>query len=318
MQFISIVKSIKIEMDSKMLVRFLSLFCVIIVVHSTVIKETNVTKSAAEKSAVYYDCTSCYSFNNMVCVNAYCYCKPNYYYTSGSCMYKSCSTNSECETSQDYYRRCSSGSCVCDSGYHEDSNNGRKCTHGCTTYSDCNDVHSSCLSGSCVCDTGYSKDVYSGKCTKTSSCTTDLDCPSHSSCLSGSCYCDSGYSKSSLNTCTKNGCTYNFDCPLHSSCYSGKCYCDSGYYADSYGCSYSSSGVGVWAWAWLFFLVPVMIGIGIWLRLRRRRMLVAQAHVVHTIPVQQAPPPYNAYAQGQYAQPQYAPQQQQNVNVQRY
>ena len=123
-------------MSDKLFFRILFLVSFIVCVHSSAIKETNVTKSVAEKSYVYYTCTSCYSSNNMVCVDTYCYCKPNYYYSSltQSCVYKSCNYNSECYQTQDINRHCSFGSCVCDTGYYEDWNNGRKCIDDSYTY----------------------------------------------------------------------------------------------------------------------------------------------------------------------------------------
>ena len=126
-------------MDYKNLLKnyCLSVVCLIVCVQSSLINEENVTKSVAEKSWIYSDCSVCYSVNNMVCVDTFCYCKPNYELKysesmkmySYSCLYKSCSTDNDCIKTHDPMRHCSRGSCVCDKGYSEDYNNGRKCTY---------------------------------------------------------------------------------------------------------------------------------------------------------------------------------------------
>ena len=122
-------------MSKKLFFKIIFLVSFIFCVHSSVIKEENITKSISQESYVSYGCSGCYSYNNMVCVDDSCYCKPNYYYTSRGCVYKSCTTNSECYQTQDIDRHCDSfGSCVCDTGYYEDWNNGRKCTDDNYTY----------------------------------------------------------------------------------------------------------------------------------------------------------------------------------------
>ena len=121
-------------MNFQNLLIFVSFVCLMVCVLSSTIV-TNSTKSSAQKSAVAYTCSSCYSFNNQVCVDGWCYCKPNYKWTWDTslsqvkCVYERCYSDYDCHQVQDWERSCSFGTCVCNSGYSEDWDNGRKCTY---------------------------------------------------------------------------------------------------------------------------------------------------------------------------------------------
>ena len=98
-----------------------SVFCCI---QSLSVLEGNTTKSAPQKSSCY--CSGV----NQVCIDGWCYCAPNYKKNSlAICVYKGCWLNNDCQTLQDWNRRCSGSSCVCDYGYSENWSNGGKCTY---------------------------------------------------------------------------------------------------------------------------------------------------------------------------------------------
>ena len=104
------------------LVLVLISFCVC--VHSGVLIEGNTTKSEVEKSSCY--CSGV----NQVCIDGWCYCAPNYKKNAyGTCVYSGCTYDFDCVKTQDWNRHCFGASCVCDSSYTEDWNNGRKCTY---------------------------------------------------------------------------------------------------------------------------------------------------------------------------------------------
>ena len=143
-----------------------SLFCCI---QSLSVLEGNTTKSTPQKSSCY--CPG----SNQVSIDCWCYCAPNYKKNSlGNCVYQGCNYLSDCSFTHDLYRHCSGSICVCDSGYSQDRNNGRKCVRdswagSCSSDSDCiktNDLMRHCSGGTCVCDYGYSEDWSNGgKCT---------------------------------------------------------------------------------------------------------------------------------------------------------
>ena len=145
-----------------------SLFCC---VHSLYVLEGNTTKAEPKKSP-YSSCYSCTKYNQ-ACIDGLCYCANNYKKDSyGKCVFNRCEDDSDCKVFHDYYRHCDGYYCVCDNGYYEDFNNGRKCTlltGACTGDSDCKvdgDFNRHCSDQSCVCDYGYSKDWNNdGKCT---------------------------------------------------------------------------------------------------------------------------------------------------------
>ena len=93
------------------------------------------------------NCDDCSSYENKVCIDDLCYCKADYKkqdnsLTSWSCIYQGCSTDGDCLKNQDFDRHCSDeGSCVCDSGYYEDSDNGYKCTYDTDSYDTTTDVN---------------------------------------------------------------------------------------------------------------------------------------------------------------------------------
>ena len=80
---------------------------------------------------VFDNCTACYVYNFMVCVDSQCYCQPEYQLNpiQKTCIFKMCFSDPDCYTTQDIMRRCVNNNCICDTSYVEDWTNGRKCIY---------------------------------------------------------------------------------------------------------------------------------------------------------------------------------------------
>ena len=208
-------------------------------------------------------CDECHYSDNKVCVDNQCYCGPDYQQIFDSvntfhCQYIGCSTDLDCEVSQDIRRHCSFGRCVCNEDFAENWNNGRKCTEPTETSCTNDCLYSEnkvCISEECVCRAGYTqkyKSLESWTCLY-QGCSTDDQCNLNykdyeRQCSKGECVCKSGYVEDWNNggKCTQPSSSYGCDNCYnadHKVCVDGSCYCQPDYRKqfkspDSWNCVY--------------------------------------------------------------------------------
>ena len=93
------------------------------------IKQTGSLKNSPS-FVVYDNCTDCWAYNRLRCMDGKCYCYPDYVWepVGKRCINWNCYSDGDCYQSPDTHRKCLYTRCVCRFNYEEDFNNGRKCT----------------------------------------------------------------------------------------------------------------------------------------------------------------------------------------------
>lgn len=93
-------------------------------------KQSRLLKNSVKNFVIYENCTDCWVYNRMRCIEEKCYCAPDYVWDpfGKQCVNWICSSDGDCYQAPDTQRKCSDGKCVCRFNYVEDFANGRKCT----------------------------------------------------------------------------------------------------------------------------------------------------------------------------------------------
>ena len=86
---------------------------------------TNNTRSVIQQNDYISLCDeNCKHWNNLRCLDSYCYCMPNYKLDdlTKRCVRSYCKNDPQCWLISDLNRHCSNSECVCDDNYYEDDN----------------------------------------------------------------------------------------------------------------------------------------------------------------------------------------------------
>ncbi|KAH3889058.1 hypothetical protein DPMN_013106, partial [Dreissena polymorpha] len=190
--------------------------------------------------------------------NGQCTCKPDYYEVNTTCnpnkvLGDTCSSIIKCA---DTNAVCTTGKCVCNTGYYDSSGDifGGTCEQNkilgdtCSSIIKCADTNAVCTTGKCVCNTGYydsTGDTFGGTCEQSKAlgdaCSSIIKCAdTNAVCTSGKCFCNTGYYDSTGDTfggtCEQNRvlgdtCSSVIKCAdTNAVCTSGKCVCNTKYY----------------------------------------------------------------------------------------